>query len=133
MRTTVPPAVDTDGFTTLYATFRPRVEGYIAARLPRRDSQLAEDLAAEVFLSLWRSHYAPGRDVDVRHPWGLLATVASRRIADHFRLCRNYRETTSDMTSWQYANRPLATSDTGAWSPVNAVTGYQRAIGGGDQ
>ena len=118
MRTTVPPAVvDADGFTTLYATYRPRVEGYIAARLPRRDSQLAEDLAAEVFLSLWRTRYAPGRDVDVRHPWALLATVASRRIADHFRLARNYRETAADMTTWQYANRPLSTGDSGAWSP----------------
>ncbi|WP_119581054.1 RNA polymerase sigma factor [Streptomyces europaeiscabiei] len=132
MRTTVPPAVDSDGFTTLYATFRPRVEGYIAARLPRRDSQLAEDLAAEVFLSLWRSHYAPGRDAEVRHPWGLLATVASRRIADHFRLCRNYRETTSDMTSWQYANRDLTSGISGAWSPLSSGLGYHQ-IGGGHQ
>ncbi|MDX2515476.1 sigma factor [Streptomyces stelliscabiei] len=132
MRTTVPPAVDSDGFTTLYATFRPKVEGYIAARLPRRDSQLAEDLAAEVFLSLWRSHFAPGRDVEVRHPWGLLATVASRRIADHFRLHRNYRETTSDMTSWQYANRDLTSGNSGAWSPLSSGLGYHQ-IGGGHQ
>jgi DNA-directed RNA polymerase specialized sigma24 family protein len=131
MRTTVPPAVDSDGFTTLYATFRPRVEGYIAARLPRRDSQLAEDLAAEVFLSLWRSHYAQGRPVEGA-PWGLLATVASRRIADHFRLARNYRETTADMTTWQYSNRPLSTGDSGAWSPVNSGFRYHQ-VGGGDR
>lgn len=132
MRTTVPSAVDSDGFTQLYATFRPRVEGYIAARLPRRDSYLAEDLAAEVFLSLWRTHYAPGRDGDVRHPWGLLATVASRRMADHFRLARNTRETTADMTAWQHANRALTSGDSGAWSPVNS--GFRTArIGGGNQ
>lgn len=129
MRTTVPPAVDTDGFTQLYATYRPRVEGYIATRLPRRDSQLAEDLAAEVFLSLWRSHYAPGRDAEVRHPWALLATVASRRIADHFRLARNYRETAADMTTWQYANRSLTSGDSGAMSPVNSGFRYHPAGG----
>jgi DNA-directed RNA polymerase specialized sigma24 family protein len=132
MRTTVPPSVDSDGFTQLYATFRPKVEGYIATRLPRRDSQLAEDLAAEVFLSLWRSHYAPGRDAEVRHPWALLATVASRRIADHFRLCRNYRESVGDMTSWEYANRPLTSDDSGTMSPVRTGFRYHR-IGGGDQ
>jgi DNA-directed RNA polymerase specialized sigma24 family protein len=129
MRTTVPPTVDTDGFTQLYATFRPRLEGYIATRLPRRDSQLAEDLTAEVFLSLWRSHYAGGRDVDVRHPWGLLATVAGRRIADHFRLHRNYRETASDMTSWEYANRPLTSGESGAMSPVRTGFRYHQ-VGG---
>ena len=133
MRTTVPVAVDSDGFTQLYATYRPRIEGYIAARLPRLDSQLAEDLAAEVFTSLWRSHFAPGRDQDVRHPWALLATIARRRIADHFRLCRNYRETSADMTTWQYANRSLTSGDSGAWSPVGSGLGYQNRIGGGDQ
>lgn len=132
MRTTVPPAVDSDGFTTLYATFRPKVEGYIAARLPRLDSQLAEDLAAEVFTSLWRSHFVPGRDQDVRHPWALLATIARRRMADHFRLCRNYRETAADMTTWQYANRDLASGNSGAWSPLSSGLGYH-SIGGGDQ
>lgn len=128
MRTTVPAAVDADGFTELYATYRPRVEGYIAARLPRRDSHLAEDLAAEVFASLWRTHYAQGRTVEGR-PWGLLATVAARRMADHFRLARNTRETTSDMTTWQYENRPLTSSDSGAWSPVNS--GFRTARIGG--
>lgn len=129
MRTKVPSAVDTDGFTQLYAAYRLKVEGYIATRLPRRDTQLAEDLAAEVFTSLWRSHYAPGRDTDVRHPWGRLATIARRRIADHFRLARNHRETAADMTTWQYENRPLTSSDSGAWSPVNSGFRYHQ-VGG---
>ncbi|MFF7842831.1 RNA polymerase sigma factor [Streptomyces ossamyceticus] len=128
MRTTVPPSVDGDGFTQLYATFLPRVEGYIAARLPRRDSQLAEDLAAEVFTSLWRSRYAKGRPVEGA-PWGLLATIAQRRMADHFRLCRNYRETAADMTSWQYANRDLTSGNSGAWSPLSSGLGYH-SMGG---
>ncbi|QIJ62228.1 sigma factor [Streptomyces sp. JB150] len=128
MRNTVPPAVDSDGFTTLYATYRTRVEGYIAARLPRRDSHLAEDLTAEVFASLWRSRYAQGRPVEGA-PWGLLSTIAARRVADHFRLARNTREMTSDMTSWQHANRAMASTDTGAWSPVN--TGFHAARIGG--
>lgn len=119
----------TDTFTALYADYRLRVEGYIAVRLPRRDSQLAEDLAAEVFTSLWRSHFAPDKNPDVVHPWGLLATIASRRIADHFRLHRNYRETAADMTTWQYANRSLASGNTGAWSPVRTGFRYHRAGG----
>jgi DNA-directed RNA polymerase specialized sigma24 family protein len=132
MSTTVPAAVDADGFTQLYATFRPRVEGYIAARLPRRDSQLAEDLAAEVFTSLWRTHFAPGRDVGVTHPWGLLATIARRRMADHFRLARNVRETATDTADWTFANRALAPATGGALTPVS--NGFRTArIGGGDR
>lgn len=128
MRTTVPSAVDTDGFTQLYADYRPRVEGYIATRLPRRDSYLAEDLAAEVFASLWRSHYAQGRTIEGR-PWGLLAAVASRRIADHFRLARNTRETVADTGHWQYANRPLQSATAGALQP--SPTGFRTARIGG--
>jgi DNA-directed RNA polymerase specialized sigma24 family protein len=128
VRTTVPSSAAADSFTSLYAAYRLRVEGYIAGRLPRRDSQLAEDLAAEVFASLWRSHYAQGRIVEGA-PWGLLATVAGRRIADHFRLHRNYRETAADMTSWEYTNQPLTGSDSGAMSPVRSGFRYHR-VGG---
>lgn len=128
MRTTVPSAVDTDGFTELYAAYRPRVEGYIATRLPRRDSQLAEDLAAEVFTSLWRTHYAQGRTIEGR-PWGLLATVAARRIADHFRLARNVREAAVDTADWQFANRPMERTTAGAYQP--AATGFRTAQIGG--
>lgn len=128
MRTTVPSSAAADGFTALYAAYRLRVEGYIVARLPRRDSQLAEDLAAEVFASLWRSYYAQGRIVEGA-PWGLLATVAGRRITDHFRLHRNYRESAADMTTWQYTNRLLTSDGSGAMSPVNSGFRYHQ-VGG---
>ncbi|MFD6822475.1 RNA polymerase sigma factor [Streptomyces sp. NPDC060085] len=128
MGTTVPLAVDPDGFTQLYATYRPKVENYIAARLPRRDSQLAEDLAAEVFLSLWRSRYAAGRPVE-GSPWGLLATIAGRRIADHFRLARNVRETATDTGEWQFANRSMEPSTAGTYQP--SATGFRTARIGG--
>ncbi|MEW2421256.1 sigma-70 family RNA polymerase sigma factor [Streptomyces nigra] len=129
MHNTVPsPSAVADGFDALYAAYRPRVEGYIASRLPRRDSQLAEDLAAEVFASLWRSRYAQGRPVEGA-PWSLLATIAQRRITDHYRVMRNYRETAADMTSWQYANRVLASDDSGAMSPVSS--GFRRQVTGG--
>lgn len=111
-------------FEALYIAFRPRIEGYIANRLPRRDSQLAEDITSEVFLSLWRSHYAPGRQVDVQRPWGLLATVASRRIADHFRLARNVRETPTDTGHYSFANREM---ETGAGYYTPAATGFRTA------
>src|ERR1041385_3995204 len=112
-------------FSELYATYRPRIEGYIAARLPRRDSQLAEDLASEVFLSLWRSHYAPGRALDVQHPWGLPATIAARRTADHSRLCRNPRETAVDTGHWSFANSNLPPAASGAYEPIR--TGFATA------
>lgn len=128
MGTTVPPAVDTDGFTQLYAGYRPKVEGYIANRLPRRDSQLAEDLAAEVFTSLWRTHYTQGRSIEGR-PWGLLATVAARRIADHFRLARNVREAAADTGDWQFANRTMERTTAGAYQL--AADGFRTARIGG--
>lgn len=116
-------AADADRtFTELYATFRPRVEGYIANRLPRRDSQLAEDLAAEVFTSLWRGLSA---GQEIQHPWGLLSTVAQRRIADHFRLARNTRETSADMSEWQFANRNMTPAASGACEVVR--TGFRTA------
>ncbi|MFJ9376127.1 RNA polymerase sigma factor [Streptomyces sp. NPDC101455] len=124
MQNTVPaPSAVADGFDALYAAYRLRVEGYIASRLPHRDSQLAEDLAAEVFTSLWRSRYAQGP------PWGLLATIAQRRITDHYRVMRNYREAAADMTSWQYANRVLASDDSGAMAPVSSGFRHQRVEG----
>jgi DNA-directed RNA polymerase specialized sigma24 family protein len=114
-------------FAELYATFLPRVEGYIAKRLPRRDSQLAQDLAAEVFTSLWRGHYTQGRPIG-EAPWGLLATVAQRRVADHFRLARNQREFAADMSA-TFANRNLTPAASGACEVVN--TGFRTARIGG--
>ncbi|MER5384474.1 sigma factor [Streptomyces sp. NPDC002688] len=128
MRTTLSSSAAEDGFTQLYAAFRPRIEGYIAARLPRRDSQLAEDLAAEVFLSVWRSRYAQDRPVE-GSPWGLLATIASRRIADHFRRARNVRETPTDTGEWQFTNRSMEPSAAGTYTP--SATGFRTARIGG--
>ncbi|WP_157166430.1 RNA polymerase sigma factor [Streptomyces typhae] len=128
MRHTVPLAVDNDGFTQLYAAYLLKVEGYIAARLPRRDSQLAEDLAAEVFTSLWRTRYAQGRPVEGA-PWGLLATIARRRVADHFRLARNVRETAVDTADWSFANRAMAPAAAGTVAPVSS--GFRTAHIGG--
>jgi len=104
-------------FTALYATYRPRVEGYIAGRLTIRDPQLAEDLTAEVFASLWRSHYMPGRPVEER-VWGLLSTIAARRIVDHYRPMRNTREVVTDTGHWRYANRAFAPAGGGTLKPL---------------
>lgn len=124
------PAVEqqaaAETFTTLYATYRPRVEAYITNRLPWSDRQLAEDIASEVFLSVWRTHFTAGRAVE--RPMGLLATVARRRICDHYRLARSTRETAADTGAWQFANRHLAPSR-GAYAAVS--TGFRTARIGG--
>jgi DNA-directed RNA polymerase specialized sigma24 family protein len=127
--TTSTPSTETS-FETLYATYRPRVEGYIATRLPHRDSQLAEDLASEVFLSLWRSYTTAGRPI-VGNPFGLLVTIAARRVADHYRLARSTREAPVDTGHWSFANSNLTPAASGAYEPIRS--GFRTAIvqGGG--
>jgi DNA-directed RNA polymerase specialized sigma24 family protein len=115
-------------FSELYAAYRPRIEGWIANRLPRPDSQLAEDLAAETFISVWRSYTTAGRTIGDK-PFGLLAAIASRRISDHYRLCRNQRETAVDTGHWSFANSNLTPAASGAYEPVR--TGFRTATIGG--
>ncbi|MEE1796421.1 sigma factor [Streptomyces sp. BE308] len=110
-----PPVTDAEHFTQLHNEFRRPVESYIVNRLPGRDRHLAEDIASEVFTSLWKTYYAQGRTIDGK-PWGLLATIAKRRMCDHFRLSRNTREWTTDASSWQFENQPLKPDKSGAWS-----------------
>lgn len=66
-----PPVTDAEHFAVIHKEFRRPIEGYIANRLPRRDHHLAEDIASEVFVSLWKSYYAQGNTVNEK-PWGCL-------------------------------------------------------------
>ncbi|MFG3242156.1 RNA polymerase sigma factor [Streptomyces sp. NPDC048157] len=109
-----PPVTDAEHFAVIHKEFRRPIEGYIANRLPRRDHHLAEDIASEVFVSLWKSYYAQGNTVNEK-PWGLLATIAKRRMCDHFRLARNTREWTAGADSWKFDNQPLKPDKSGTW------------------
>jgi DNA-directed RNA polymerase specialized sigma24 family protein len=110
------PATSTDdAFAALYSDYRTRVEAYIVTRLPRPDRQLAEDLATETFLSLWK-HLQAGQVIE--RPFGLLATMAARRVYDHYRKASNVRETAMDTTHWSFANRNLAPAASGAYEPI---------------
>ncbi|MHA6762038.1 RNA polymerase sigma factor [Streptacidiphilus sp. PAMC 29251] len=65
-----------------------RITAFIAFRLPHLDWQLAEDLAQEVFLHLWRWQITRGITLDDR-VYGLLCCTARQAMAQHFRTKRN--------------------------------------------
>lgn len=113
-------------FTALFTEHATRVRRVILARLRPGDTANVEDLTQEVFLGLWR-HLASGHQVT--RPAGLLATMARRRVVDHYRLCRNTRETATDTGAWQFANRNLAPSTAGTYAAV--ATGFRTAKVGG--
>jgi DNA-directed RNA polymerase specialized sigma subunit, sigma24 homolog len=93
----------TEAFTNLFATYSDRVTRYIASRLDVRDWHLAEDLAQETFLELFRSYTLRDREIDAR-VWGLLALIARRVISHHFRKC-SAGESPVDTTDWFEARR----------------------------
>jgi DNA-directed RNA polymerase specialized sigma24 family protein len=93
----------TEAFTEVFAAYSDRVTRYIASRLNVRDWQLAEDLAQETFLELFRSYTLRDREIDGR-VWGLLALIARRAISHHFRRF-SATEAPVDTTDWFEARR----------------------------
>ena len=118
-------------FNALFAAYQRRIHRFITLNLPRPDRQLAEDLTAETFLSLWRSVIEPGRLITETEPFAILSTIAKRRIADYYRRMRNTREVPSDMGHWSFANRNLSPAASGACEVVS--TGFRTARIGGAQ
>lgn len=110
-------------FTALFTAYQSRVQGFILGKLPWGDRHLAEDLTTETFLSLWRSVIEPGKLIQHRDPFAVMATIAKRRIADHYRVMRNTREVPTDTGHWSYSNRSMAPSGAGTLAPVRANTG----------
>lgn len=64
---------------------------FIAFRLPHLDWQLAEDLAQEVFLHLWRFQITRGIVLDDR-VYGLLCCSARQILCQHYRPQRNHEK-----------------------------------------
>jgi DNA-directed RNA polymerase specialized sigma24 family protein len=87
-----------------------RITAFIAFRLPHLDWQLAEDLAQEVFLHLWRWQITRGITLDER-VYGLLCCSARQIMAQHFRTKRN-GEQAVDFTDPAIKPVPAAPSDT---------------------
>jgi RNA polymerase sigma factor (sigma-70 family) len=83
-------------FELLYVVYGRRVRSYVAARLGRKDFHLAEDLAQETWLEVWRSLASLRAADDAAFGW--LAVIARRVISRHFRRHRNVCETPTDYT-----------------------------------
>ncbi|GAA4630089.1 hypothetical protein GCM10023196_054010 [Actinoallomurus vinaceus] len=81
--------LDERDVTTLYTEQAERIRRIIAAQLKPADKHVADDLAQEVWLGFWRTQL---RGTDVTCPAALLATMARRRVVDHYRLARVRRE-----------------------------------------
>ena len=71
-----------DTFTQLYVSHQATVARTVSRGLRDGDRHLVEDLAQETFLRLWR-YLDSGHTVE--HPAALLATMARRVLADHYR------------------------------------------------
>ncbi|MCX4752916.1 RNA polymerase sigma factor [Kitasatospora purpeofusca] len=82
-------------FEVIYRTHARQITTYIARRLFRTDHALAEDLASESFLSLWRGLESGLR---VKYPRALLQTIAQRTISAHFER-RSAWESATDFTA----------------------------------
>ncbi|MGK5533425.1 RNA polymerase sigma factor [Streptomyces sp. URMC 129] len=105
-------------FAAVFAAHQPRVHSFILAKIGGRDWHLAEDLTSETFLELYRSYTARGRALDDRVV-GLLATIARRVIAHHFRLARNTREVAADFTDYAQVRRLPVSYSAEDWAVEN--------------
>lgn len=87
---TAPPARDAADamFTEIYAAYCNRVRQFIRSRLHVSQQHLAEDLANETFIDLWKS-LLKGRGVQGQSPFPLLAYIARTKIAEHFKYQKN--------------------------------------------
>ncbi|MFJ2579993.1 RNA polymerase sigma factor [Kitasatospora aureofaciens] len=103
-------------FEDIYRTHSRQMTTHIAANLYRTDRHLAEDLTAETFLRLWR---AINDGLKIERPRGILNTIASRVIADHFRR-RSSHETAADFTAGNHTDIPAGSATTPHLAPLLA-------------
>ena len=99
--------------TDVIGLFQRQVQASIGRHLGRRDPQLAEDLAQEVFIRLWRFYIAPGTVLDDRLP-GLLAVIGRQVLCQHYNRRRSH-ETVLDFTD---PEQPAARAAAGPASEV---------------
>lgn len=88
--------------TEIHRLYWQRLRTFIWTRIDISQEHLAEDLASETFMELWRRYFLAGRTVE--KPYGLLCTIARSQIGEHFRHKGN-TERALDFTD--PANTPL--------------------------
>jgi DNA-directed RNA polymerase specialized sigma24 family protein len=91
-----PSTIERD-VTELYAQHADRVRRIILAGLRPADQHVADDIAQDVWVAFWQTRL---RGTPVTSPAGLLATMARRRVYDHYRLARVRREITCEMEAF---------------------------------
>lgn len=106
--TTTVPSVDRAAaeqqFTEIFQAYRVRLVRYLAWLLKMPYHPLAEDLAQESFLLLWRDFVAKDSLREPEKVYGLVKVIARHQLAEHFKAGRN-REYVIDFDD--PANRPL--------------------------
>lgn len=90
--------------TEIYGLYWERLRVFIWKRLDLNQEHLAEDLASETFLELWRRYFLTGRGPEVAKPYGLLCTMARSQVGQHF-IKRGNLERALDFTD--PANTPV--------------------------
>jgi DNA-directed RNA polymerase specialized sigma24 family protein len=91
----------------LYVQYSVRVRQVVAAGLRPADRHQAEDIAQDVWLQFWQKVL---RGDTIAHPSGLLATMARRRVVDHYRSARVRREAPVDLAAPGVSLLPAARS-----------------------
>lgn len=109
-------------FTATYTQYLPMVRATIHRRLDDSDKHLVDDLAQNTFLAFYR--YLARLD-DSRDFGGLLRVMARQSVSHHFRVMRNSHERPSDLGHWTFANREMAATGAGYYTP--AATGFRTA------
>jgi DNA-directed RNA polymerase specialized sigma24 family protein len=96
--TTLDRAAAEQRLNEIYRQHWRRVHGFIYLRLDDRHQSMAEDLAADVFITLWTKYLGAGQNVN-GHPLPLLYTIARYRIGTFYKVKANrYLERAVDFT-----------------------------------
>ncbi|MBV9026054.1 MAG: sigma-70 family RNA polymerase sigma factor [Streptomycetaceae bacterium] len=93
---TQPPEPQRQAVAALYVEHADRVRRIVAAGLRPADLDQADDLAQDVWLTLWQ-YVLRGNVID--RPAGLLSAMARHRVTDHYRSARVRREIAVDPTT----------------------------------
>jgi DNA-directed RNA polymerase specialized sigma24 family protein len=91
------PAVSADDrqaaerqFTEIYAAHRVRLVRYLAMLLGPGQTPLAEDMAQDAFIQLWRDLTEKANPVDSARVYGLLKIMGRRAIGSYYKSARNH-------------------------------------------
>ncbi|MFJ9628068.1 RNA polymerase sigma factor [Streptomyces sp. NPDC101175] len=113
-------------FTAIYTQHQARIARLVRSQVRLGATDLADDLTADTFTAAWVALHQCKATTDAQM-YGWLAAIARRRVADHYRLARNTRETPVDTGHWSIANSNLTPAASGTLAPIR--TGRQVVSG----